>query len=399
MRVVTNSIDASRAKTTHVLLRNNSVPVGCVRASRVVDLSKSTLHVENTDMRAMPPSEVYPPGSNSGSRPERTLIPVSPRRLTVSERSTFSRAEYREAFDAYVESAHEVPNAGALIARQALQAGSSLSDFMENVVSTVTEALRSAGEPAQADRVLDATGSFVRDSLSPFAEELQAALDSNQGLRSQNDRMEERVRRIAHEIHDSSAQFLASVHAELHRAQESAPAEIAPRLARIHTLLNQVESDLHRFSHELRPTILDDLGLVPALHELSRSVGRENGMVIAVEGPPDGRYSPAVEIALYRTVQDALSGAEKYGRAKRVRVSVEKSGDEIRCSISEDGPGRKAASRSSWMEQGPGLIGIRERLAALGGTLACESRADGRGSRLVASIPLEVRHVASRFSR
>jgi signal transduction histidine kinase len=122
-------------------------------------------------------------------------------------------------------------------------------------------------------------------------------------------------------------------------------------------------------------------------------------MVIAVEGPPDGRYSPAVEIALYRTVQDALSGAEKYGRVKRVRVSVEKSEDEIRCSISEDGPGRKAASRSSWMEQGPGLIGIRERLAALGGTLACESRADGRGSRLVASIPLEVRHVASRFSR
>ena len=317
----------------------------------------------------------------------------------MSERSTFSRAEYREAFDAYVESAHEVPNAGALIARQALQAGSSLSEFMEDVVSTVTEALRSAGEPAQTDRVLDATGLFVRDSLSPFAEELQAALDSNQGLRSQNDRMEERVRRIAHEIHDSSAQFLASVHAELHRAQESAPAEIAPRLARIHTLLNQVESDLHRFSHELRPTILDDLGLVPALHELSRSVGRENGMVIAVEGPPDGRYSPAVEIALYRTVQDALSGAEKYGRAKRVRVSVEKSEDEIRCSISEDGPGRKAASRSSWMEQGPGLIGIRERLAALGGTLACESRADGRGSRLVASIPLEVRHVASRFSR
>jgi signal transduction histidine kinase len=345
-------------------------------------------------------SEAYPPFVISGSRPERTLVPVSPRRLTVSERSTFSRAEYREAFDAYVESAHEVPHAGALIARQALQAGASLPDFMENVVSAVTEALRSAGEPARADRVLEATGSFVRDSLSPFAEEWKAALESNRGLRSQNDRLEERVRRIAHEIHDSSAQFLASVHAELHRANEVAPAEIAPRLARIHTLLNQVESDLHRFSHELRPTILDDLGLVPALHELSRSVGRENGMVIAVEGPPDGRYSPAVELALYRTVQDALSGAEKYGRARRVRVKVETSENEIRCSISDDGPGKsKTVSRSSWMEQGPGLIGIRERLAALGGTLACESRADGRGSRLVASIPLEVRHVASRFGR
>ena len=328
------------------------------------------------------------------------MIPVSPRRLTVSERSTFSRAEYREAFDAYVESAHEVPHAGALIARQALQAGSSLSDFMEDVVSTVTDALRGAGAPAQTDRVLDATGSFVRDSLSPYAEEWQAALDTNRGLRRQNDRMEERVRRIAHEIHDSSAQFLASVHSELHRATQGAPAEIAPRLARIHTLLNQVESDLHRFSHELRPTILDDLGLVPALHELSRSVGRDNGMVIAVEGSPDGRYSPAVELALYRTVQDVVSGAEKYGGAQRIRVKIDTSENEIRCSIFEDGPGKsKTASRSSWMEQGPGLIGIRERLAPLGGTLACESRADGRGSRLVASIPLEVRYVASRFGR
>jgi signal transduction histidine kinase len=89
----------------------------------------------------------------------------------------------------------------------------------------------------------------------------------------------------------------------------------------------------------------------------------------------------AVEIAPYRTVQDALSGAEKDGRGKRVRVKVVTSDSEIRCFISNDGPGgNKAASRSSWMEQGPGLIGIRERLAALGGTLACESRADGRGS-------------------
>ncbi|HET6462558.1 MAG TPA: histidine kinase [Candidatus Krumholzibacteria bacterium] len=318
----------------------------------------------------------------------------------MSERSTFSRAEYREAFDAYVESAHEVPHAGALIARQALEAGAPLSDFVENVMSTVTDALRGAGEPARTERMLNATGSFVCDSLAPYAEEWQAALESNRGLRLQNDRLEERVRKIAHEIHDSSAQFLASVHAELHRAAENAPAEIAPRLARIHTLLNQVESDLHRFSHELRPTILDDLGLVPALHELSRSVGRENGMVVAVEGPPDGRHSPAVEIALYRTVQDALSGAEKYGRSKRVRVKVVTSDREIRCFITDDGPGTsKAASRSSWMEQGPGLIGIRERLATLGGTLSCESSADGRGSRLVGSIPLEVQHVASRFSR
>ncbi len=309
----------------------------------------------------------------------------------MSERQTSSRSDYREAFGAYLDGGHESPRTGAQLAYDALQAGGSLSDFMNDVVSAITNAVRAAEDPAQVARVLDATESFVHDSLSPYESQWQAALEANRGLRIQNDRLEERVRRIAHEIHDSSAQFLASVHTELHRATESAPDQIVPGLQRIHLLLNRVESDLHRFSHELRPTILDDLGLVPALHELSRSVSREKGMVIAVEGPPDGRYSPAVEIALYRTVQDALSGVEKYGRSKRVRVRVETSDNEIRCSIADDGPGRgKAASRSSWTEQGPGLIGIRERLAPLGGKLSCESPADGRGSRLVASIPLEV---------
>jgi signal transduction histidine kinase len=310
--------------------------------------------------------------------------------------------DYREAFDAYLEGARDAsPQSEAqLLARQTLQAGGSLSDLMDDVVSAVTDAVRGADGRTQVEKVLDATGAFVHDTVSPYDVQWQAAREANHGLRAQNDRMEERVRRIAHEIHDSSAQFIASLHTELHRAAEAAPAELAAPLARIRALLNQVESDLHRFSHELRPTILDDLGLVPALHELSRSVGRENGMVVAVEGPPDGRYSPAVEIALYRTVQDALSGVERNGRARRVKVKLETSENEIRCSIvDEQARAGKPSGRSSWMERGPGLVGIRERLAALGGSLSCEDFTDGRGSRLIASIPLEVRHVASRFGR
>ena len=321
----------------------------------------------------------------------------------MTERQT-TQAEWRAVFGAYLNGTPDSRRAGAeLLARQALRAGGSLTEFVDDVMSTIADAVRSADGPAQVDRVLDASQSFVRDSVSPYDNERRAAIDSGQGLRVQNDRLEERVRRIAHEIHDSSAQFLASVHTELHRASEHASAEMAPRLQRIHLLLNQVESDLHRFSHELRPTILDDLGLVPALHELSRSVNRENGMVIAVEGPPDGRYSPAVEIALYRTVQDALSGVERSGRARRVKVKVETNETEIRCSIIDDpsrtgrSSTRSSMTRSSMIEPGLGLVGIRERLAALGGSLSYENIADGRGSRLVASIPLEVRHVASRI--
>jgi signal transduction histidine kinase len=79
---------------------------------------------------------------------------------------------------------------------------------------------------------------------------------------------------------------------------------------------------------------------------------------------------------------------------------VETSENEIRCSIDADGAvAGKTANRLPSMERGLGLVGIRERLATLGGTLSFENRADGRGSRLVASIPLEVHHVASRFGR
>lgn len=319
----------------------------------------------------------------------------------MSEQPTSSRAECQQVFGAYLNDSKESSRAAVqLLARHALEAGGSLSDFMHDVMSTIADAVGSAEGPGQVRKALDAAESFVTDSLSPYEAEWRAAVESTRGLRSQNDRLEERVRRIAHEIHDSSAQFLASAHTELHRAAEFAPGEMLPGLQRVYALLNQVEADLHRFSHELRPTILDDLGLVPALHELSRSVGHETGMVIDVEGPGDGRYSPAVEIALYRTVQDALSGMEKYGRASRVSVRVETSESEIRCSIADDGAASGEAVNRSWsMERGIGLIGIRERLATLGGTLLYERGADGRGTRLVASIPLEVGHVASRFGR
>ena len=164
------------------------------------------------------------------------------------------------------------------------------------------------------------------------------------------------------------------------------------------TLLNQVEVDLRRFSTELRPTILDDLGLIPALHELARSLGR-NGVIVSVDGPADARFAPAAEIALFRTVQEALGGVGRTtGRARRVRIKVERTDQEIRCSIADEGSG-SSGSRSTASRRLPGLIAMRERLAALGGSLATEDRPDGRGTHLIASIPLEVSHVSSRFDR
>lgn len=315
----------------------------------------------------------------------------------MTERAkNIDRAEWRDAFGSWVEQPGESTRARAReLGRRALAAGVPLLELVDTAVGTITAPARTAAERAQLARVLDAGHEFVHECVSPYNDSLRETSEGNHGLRHRNENMEEQVRRIAHEIHDSSAQFLASVHTELERAKEEAPGELVPRLQRLRTLLNQVEVDLRRFAQELRPTILDDLGLVPALHELARSLGR-NGVIVTVEGP-DERFPSAIELALYRTVQEALATAGRNERGRRVKVRIESNENEIRCSIADDGSGING--RSSASQRGLGLFGIRERIAALGGNLVSENRSDGRGTRLIASIPLEVSHVTSRFDR
>lgn len=318
----------------------------------------------------------------------------------MTERQKAMRAECRQTFGSYVENVDEAARLGAnALGRRTLESGASLLDMAEIVMSTFSDAIR-CSDAAGTAKILDAAESFLLECFSPFEMALRGATEANRGLRSQNERMEEQVKRIAHEIHDSSAQFLASVHTELQRTAEVAPSELAPRLHRIRSVLSQVETDLRRYSHELRPTILDDLGLIPALHELSRGFGERSGLVVVIEGPQDERFPPAIEIALYRTVQEALTNVGKHARAHRVNVRIENDNREVRCSIADDGSGvSKKTARTSATQRGIGLIGIRERLATLGGTVAFEEGADGRGTRLTASIPLEVSHVTTRIDR
>ncbi len=314
----------------------------------------------------------------------------------MTERDKMVRHELDQAFGSWLEHADDSARAAAQhMGRHALDSGVPLLELVDSVMRTVTSSAHNGRTPAQ---LFAAGESFLRECLSPYDNALSSASETHQGLRTQNEQMEEQVRRVAHEIHDSSAQFLASVHTELHRVSEMAPQELLPRLQRLQTLLNQVEVDLRRYSTELRPTILDDLGLIPALHELARALGR-NGVIVSVEGPADERFAPAAEIALFRTVQEAIGGMGRpTGRPRRVKIKIETTENEIRCSIADEGSGT-SSSRSSVSRRVPGLIAIRERLTALGGSLASEDRPDGRGTRLIASIPLEVSHVTSRFDR
>jgi signal transduction histidine kinase len=196
---------------------------------------------------------------------------------------------------------------------------------------------------------------------------------------------EEEARRIAHELHDEASQLLASVHIALDNLAQRIP-ERAGTVQELHGLLDRVEAQLRRLSRELRPTILDDLGLAPALEWLAQGVAERSRLAISVDAPV-GRLPSTVETALYRVVQEALTNAVRHARATKVHIEVREVGSAIRVTVGDDGLGFDAAtSLARRGERGLGLIGMRERVEALGGALTIDSRA-GEGTVLTVTIP------------
>jgi signal transduction histidine kinase len=200
---------------------------------------------------------------------------------------------------------------------------------------------------------------------------------------------EQEARRIAHELHDEAGQLLATLHITLDGlAVEASPHDT--RFAKLRAVLDRVEAQLRRLARELRPTILDDLGLGPALEWLAQGLADRSNVTIAIAAP-EGRLAPEIETAIYRIVQEALTNAVRHGRPRRISVLVSEERSHIRTVVSDDGPGFDAATALARRgDRGLGLIGIRERAQALGGTLEITSAPD-RGTELCVVIPWERR--------
>jgi signal transduction histidine kinase len=171
-------------------------------------------------------------------------------------------------------------------------------------------------------------------------------------------------------------------------AHDLSPA-LQERLEEVGTILDQVEKQLRRVSHELRPTILDDLGLVPALQFLADGISRRAALSIRIQNSLEDRYAPKIETALYRITQEALTNVTKHARAKNVEIQLTNVANHLHCLIRDDGVGFDGPTVLSGKERsGLGLVGIRERLHAVGGTLQVVS-AVGVGTELFVKIPVE----------
>jgi signal transduction histidine kinase len=197
---------------------------------------------------------------------------------------------------------------------------------------------------------------------------------------------EEEARRIAHELHDESGQILAAVHIALDNLGQQAPGHAAT-VRDLHALLDRVEDQLRRLSRELRPTILDDLGLAPALQWLAQGVAERSGLSVTVRAPIE-RLPSAIETALYRVIQEALTNASRHARPARIEVTVREEDCAIHATVRDDGKGFDVeAALARRGERGLGLIGMRERVEALGGRFTIGS-APAKGTEVSVTIPL-----------
>ncbi len=205
-------------------------------------------------------------------------------------------------------------------------------------------------------------------------------------LRRINETLEQEARRIGMALHDEASQLMTVVHLKLADAARELPVHCASCFGEIEALLHQIEERLRGLAHELRPPMLDDLGLVAAMEFLAGAVSRRTGLAISVEASLEGRLAPDVEVALYRIVQESLNNAAKHARARRVTVRLE-GGQEIRCSIRDDGVGFNVdETMGGNRTRGLGLTGIQERVQAVGGSLSIDSAAN-RGTEIHVSIP------------
>ena len=204
---------------------------------------------------------------------------------------------------------------------------------------------------------------------------------------------EDERRRIARELHDETAHSLITIarRLELHQATESDPDRLA-RLNELQAMVADALRGVREIGRDLRPLALEDLGLVPALRALVRAARVGDGAIpdakLRVTGQP-AHLSSEQELALYRITQEALMNIRKHARATGVRVDLTFDAETVRLEVNDDGEGFEMPASLTELAQRDsfGLIGIQERVWAVGGMLSIQS-APGRGTQLRVTMPI-----------
>jgi PAS domain S-box-containing protein len=203
---------------------------------------------------------------------------------------------------------------------------------------------------------------------------------------------EEERKRIARELHDDTAQILGSLSREvdnfIRKKSYLLPDEVA-FLKYLREQLNRGLQEVHRFSQDLRPSVLDDLGLSPALKSLVAKMKERSGIDVELRVVGrQRRFAPEVELLVFRIVQEALNNVKRHSNASKACVVVAFAEGRTRLTISDNGQGFELPRRTDdFLQCGKlGLAGMQERARLLGGTMEVHS-APGDGTTIILEIP------------
>jgi len=204
-------------------------------------------------------------------------------------------------------------------------------------------------------------------------------------------------KRIARDLHDETSQQLTALALNLQALIEMMEmgdvknTEIKAMLKRTHNIAVQASAEVVRLIKELRPTLLDTLGLPAAIHNLAETNLSSRGINVTTEfkGMEQRRLSPEAELTLFRVAQEAMSNIARHSEAKRAMIRLECNNNECILCIEDDGKGFNVSeiTRIEKDGRGAGLFGVRERVAVVGGEAYIESQL-GKGAKAIAKVPV-----------
>lgn len=310
---------------------------------------------------------------------------------------------YASALDAYLQRQDETSLHRAYeLGREARTQGISLVEIVLAHQEAFLAAIRKKTNRNRMDDLAQWANEFLSDVLSPYEMANRGFQEAVSALRRMNELLEEEIKRVAYAVHDEAGQLLTAVHLAIANLERQSSPLLKSDFDNVKTLLKKVESQLRQYSHELRPTILDDLGLVPALRYLAGAVSERSSLPISVSGKVDSRLAPTIEIALYRVLQEALNNVVKHAGASSVAVEIQQLPNLLVCKVQDDGIGfDPALAQSAGRRSGLGLTSMKERVNSIGGTVEFKS-SSGRGTCLVVRVPIglaEVQHGRTHSSR
>ena len=226
-----------------------------------------------------------------------------------------------------------------------------------------------------------------------------AALDSaNRSLRDVTTRLmnsqDEERRRLARELHDSAGQTLAALAMNLAtvRSELDKVRKTAALVADSSDIVRQMSDDIRTMSYLLHPPLLDEAGLAFAVKWYGEGFAQRSKIQVEINIPDDfGRLPHEQEIALFRVVQECLTNVHRHSNSPVARIELLRTPTEVRVRIEDDGNGIPPAAQRDLAGSGTpgvGIRGMRERMLQLGGDLDISSRGTGKGTRVIAQLPL-----------